>query len=212
MFIPQSSLETAVLFKLFVYSQNHDKRLKKEEISKLFDFDLSSKRVELALDRLVESGFVDKSLTSNTYAITARGYLDVERNLSNGQSGLFQYYQLGDDWLQNQTLPIDGVPASNRIVNRGHNSHEISVIESQLDEISEALRSNNELSDSLGEEKDLIQSEIEASKILVKSPNFRLGRLISLLMPALKFLAEKFASGAVGETAKLLITLLLGLK
>lgn len=103
------------------------------------------------------------------------------------------------------------IPASDRIVTINDNRPTIELLAADIRGLSEELRENNELAFELGDEKELIEGELRAAEILVERPSFRLQRLYYLIVPALRFLAEKFASGAIGEMAKRLLNLLLGL-
>jgi hypothetical protein len=103
------------------------------------------------------------------------------------------------------------VPASDRLVTRSDNRLEIEVLEADVRGLVEELESNNEAAVDLGDEKDVIVGELKAAESLVSQPVFRLTRLATLILPGLKFLADKFASGAIGELAKRLIAAILGL-
>jgi hypothetical protein len=103
------------------------------------------------------------------------------------------------------------IPASDRIVRIGDNQSTIDLLSADLRAISEEIRESNEASVELGEEKEIISSEIIAAETLISQPSFRVSRLYGLILPALRFLADKFASGAIGEMAKRIILLLLGM-
>lgn len=105
----------------------------------------------------------------------------------------------------------DLIPASDRIVTRSDNRAEIEVMESDFHGLVEELDSNNEVSIALGDEKDVINGELRTAETLISQPAFRLSKLSSLVLPALRYLAEKFASGAIGEMAKRLIAAIMGL-
>lgn len=210
-FIAQDALNEAVLFQLFVHAQKTDKRLNKEEVAKLFSIQISPKRAELAIESLGVKGHVSTWIQSGSSTITSEGYREVENQLKKPGSFIRLYAEHGDDWLNSQTIHDGDVPASDRIVSRSDNQAQIEEIALKLDEIGNDLAVNNEIGSALGDDRGLLQSEIEASKVLVKSEKFRLAKLLSLLGPALKFLAEKFSGSAIGEAAKHLITLIFGL-
>lgn len=100
------------------------------------------------------------------------------------------------------------VPASDRVVTLTDNRREIEILHLDIKGLSEEISSNNEASIDLGEEKEIIKGELAAAEVLVSQPSFRLARLTALVLPALRYLAEKFASGAIGELAKRIITAL----
>lgn len=210
-FITQDAMDNAVLFKLFVHAQSSDKRLKKDEISKLFQIPISAKRVDLALDNLSRREFISKFAIDSSCSIDNSGYRHVEEQLAQPNSFIRRYAEAGDEWLGTQTLGLAGVPASDRIVLRSDNQDAIEKIDQALDDISGELAKNNEVGAQLGDEKDVLQAEIEASKTLTNGKSFRIGRLISLLAPALKYLSDKFGGAAIGDAAKRLLQLLFDL-
>ncbi|WP_174286477.1 hypothetical protein [Sphingomonas bacterium] len=103
------------------------------------------------------------------------------------------------------------VPASDRIVRIDDNRPAIDLLSADLRSMAEEIRESNEISEELGDEKDVISGEIAAAETLLSRSAFRLNSLYILIMPALRFLAEKFASNAVGEMAKRIISHLFGL-
>jgi hypothetical protein len=209
--IAQSTLDNAVLLKLFMHAQESDKRLSAGELSEQFGFPVSPKRTELALEHLEGREFVHRYSNGNT-TITSKGYAEVERQLQDSESALSEYALQGDVWLSEQTFEIGGIPASNRIVSRKDNQQNLDTIQGGLKELEEALNIDNEIGAALGDEKDLIKSEIEASKVIISHPRFRLASVVRLLVPLLKFIADKFSGAAIGELAKTLISLVLGLR
>ena len=79
-----------------------------------------------------------------------------------------------------------------------------------LDALEKELRESNELSSELSEnDKDLMSGEVSAARTLVQRKRFRLSRLVALVLPLLRTLADKFSGSAIGEVAKHLIGLLL---
>jgi hypothetical protein len=108
-------------------------------------------------------------------------------------------------------VPDDVIPASDRVVSRADNSAEISQIETEIDDLRRTVRESNELGSELGEEKELIELELEIAQEVISRPKFRLASLLGWLVPALKFLGDKFAGGAIAEAAKKLFALLMGL-
>lgn len=119
------------------------------------------------------------------------------------------------------TLTADGIEAAEAvhgsyfqsesdILDVAQEKARIEKIRAALDQLEEALRGSNEFSSQVTDrDKDLISGEVEAAKTLVNHSRFRVSRLISLLVPLLRKLADKFAGSAVGEVAKHLIGLLL---
>lgn len=106
---------------------------------------------------------------------------------------------------------VDSVPASDRIVTRGDNRAVVELIEADVRSLVEELETSNEVGAELGDERDVITGELKTGETLISQPAFRLLRLYTLILPALRFLADKFAAGAIGEMAKRLIAALLSL-
>ena len=211
-FIPQKQMDHAVLYRLFVYAQESDNYLTVGEIAALFDFPVSSKRIDLALQNLEADDNIDRRLVNARPAsITTTGYTAIERGLMEENSFVFNYATRGDEWLKKQSLSIGGVPASDRIVSRKDNQELFEQITADLATIETVMATDNEVGAVLGDERDLIQGEFAAAKELVKQPRFRLRRAVELLIPALRYLAEKFSGAGIGEAAKHLIKLLIEL-
>ncbi len=105
----------------------------------------------------------------------------------------------------------EAVPASDRLVRRNDNRVEIEVLEADIRSIVDELEASNEIGAELGDEKEVISGELKAAETLIAQPAFRLSKLSNLVIPVLQYLAEKFASGAIGELAKRLIAAILGL-
>ena len=120
------------------------------------------------------------------------------------------------------TLTAGGIQAAERIHGKFYSSPQdvvivsdqrqrVDAIRAALDNIENELRESNELASQLDDgEKDLIEGEVAAAKLLVRRDKFRLSRLMALIAPMLKFLADKFAGSAIGEVAKQLMKLLIG--
>ena len=208
-FIKQQTLNDAVLYKLFVHAQSSGDRLTAAEISTLFSVEVSSKRVSLAVDHLKNSNYVSK-YSSGSISIEAAGYERVENELADDSSVIYQYANFGDKWLGNQTLSNGGIPASDRIISKTDNQKEIDEIIGELSTIGVEIDQNNQVGSELGDEKELIKAEIDAVQELTKHDRFRLKSLLNLVLPALRYLSEKFSGAAIGEAAKRLIALLLG--
>ncbi len=103
------------------------------------------------------------------------------------------------------------IPASDRIVSRNDNQDEYEQIENVIEEIRDLVRTDNEIGSALADGRELISSELEIANEVTKRGKFRVSSLLGWLSPALRFLADKFAGGAIGEAAKRLLDLLIGL-
>jgi len=101
--------------------------------------------------------------------------------------------------------------ASDRIVSFSDNQLEIAAIRSEIALVREEIRGNNEAGSELGDAREVIDLELEIADEILSKKSFRLKSLVGWLLPALRYLADKFASGAIGEAAKKLISLLISL-
>jgi hypothetical protein len=211
-FITQEALDNAVIFRLFVFSQSSGERLAAREICNLFSINVSERRIELALSNLDSQGYISRrSDAKRSCVINSDGYRFVEEQILEESSIISRYAKLGDQWLSEQTLPVASIPASDRIVTRHDNQGILSELELGLDQIVAEIEKDNEVGAALGDERDLLIAEAEASKTLISRSAFRLARLVGLLVPALKYIADKFAGAAIGQAAKNLIELLMRL-
>jgi hypothetical protein len=99
-------------------------------------------------------------------------------------------------------------PASDRFVSRTDNT-DLFELEAEIGSLAGALQTSNEAGAILGSDREALIGELEAASLIASKTRVRLKALWSLLMPTLRFLSEKFASGAIGDAAKRLIELLL---
>ena len=154
------------------------------------------------------------------------GHRDViDKGASGGAEWFLRVFKNPSFWsdLESEELPeaaanqepsaleTGNIPASDRVVSRHDNRVEVEVVEADTRSLIDEIESNNEISVALGDEKDVVVGELRAAETLISQAAFRVSRLQSLVMPVLQFLAEKFASGAIGELAKRLIAAILGL-
>jgi hypothetical protein len=208
-FIPQVALENAVLFKLFLAAQETDRYVPGQQIVNAFNFEVSQKRITMAFQTLESTEYCYTGDSGAT--ISERGYKFVESQLAQDGSSIKLYSELGDDWLSMQSIGAEAVPASDRVITRKDNLPAVEEIETQFGSIQSSLAADNEVGNALGDEREMLIGELAAAETLTKSKKFRLSKLLSLILPALKFLSEKFSGAAIGEAAKKLVNLLLGL-
>jgi hypothetical protein len=132
----------------------------------------------------------DLNATDLLYRLTDAGIENVEKMIFAGDANLIDYRP---------------VPASDRIVSKSDNREFFQAATIDLQTLREEINSTNSVDI---KDKDVIVAEISAAENLLSHPRFRLGRLWTLIIPSLRFLAEKFSSSAIGELAKKLIELL----
>ena len=185
------------------------------------------------LSELVEQGFTSEIQDDVGGSFTKLNYTAVNKfvsqQLADPSNFIFRYSQVGQPLLARiverlgnveiqegsdiptTTDPFESVPASDRIVRRSDNEPLVLEIRNDIEEIRKALREDNEIGADLGDEREIVDLELEIADTVLQRPRFRLKSLLNWLLPALSFLAEKFASGAIGEAAKQLVDLLLKL-
>jgi hypothetical protein len=103
------------------------------------------------------------------------------------------------------------IPAADRIVSRHDNVQTFQEIELEIDALREGIHKDNVVGAEIGDDRELIEAELIAGEAVSKKSRVRLSSLLSLLLPSLRYLSDKFAGAAIGESAKRLIHLLLGL-
>ena len=101
-------------------------------------------------------------------------------------------------------------PNADRILSKINDAILHQQIEDGLREIGEEIGKSNSVADELGDEKELIANEIDVAHTLSQKDRFRLVRLAALIVPTLRYIADKFGGQALGELAKRMIQLLLG--
>ena len=90
------------------------------------------------------------------------------------------------------------VPASDRVVELDHNSVSFDLAVSALHETLQHLRDNNSIE---AEDKGRIETEINSGLALMKAPRTRIEAAGVVILGALKWLADRFASALVGAAA-----------
>jgi len=200
-FIPQQALNEAVLFQLFVHAQKADERLLKDEIAKLFSIAISAKRVELALDDLVERSFVSRWSNSGSSTIKPEGYKYVEEQLADPDSFISRYAMNGDDWLNQQNLG-NGAPASDRVVTFSHNQVDEAV--ASFAPVIEALEADNGNPEQPGL-RERILGQLRAGIELIRAGEFKAYLVYLTVVRGLGELIEKYGNPAIAKLADALL-------
>jgi DNA-binding PadR family transcriptional regulator len=177
--------------------------LSAEDIHKLFNDQVSPgfiQRILLSLagDKLVTIEQYDET-SSKRYTLSDEGFEKIEQ-LPSLQKLLKEF-----------SSPPSAIPASDRIVSRQDNQPAFDEISRELDEVIDALQTDNEIGAALSDEKEILLAEVKAGKELTQPGRFNLQRFAALLIPALKFISEKFAGAEIGEVAKHLFNLIMKL-
>lgn len=150
----------------------------------------------LTADKLLERGLSDPEREAEntvTYALTKDGIVAAERGLEKKGWSLADY---------------SPAPSVDLILSRIDNPELHRKIQEGFAEFEKDVRGSNEIAISLGDQKEIILDEISVAKHITSKDNFRVQRLIAYILPALRFVADKFVGSGVSEAAKRLIELL----
>jgi DNA-binding PadR family transcriptional regulator len=170
------------------------------EIRQALPEETSGAFVKRALDALISEEEVEEGTGGDpetaVYALTEEGIQAAERLLEERGHKVRTYTP---------------APTVDRILSREDDAEAHQQLEAGFNELKEVIKENNLVVIELGDAKELIEAEIGAAQTITKSDRFRVARLAALIIPTLRFLAEKFVGQGVGELAKRLIDLLMRL-
>jgi hypothetical protein len=92
-----------------------------------------------------------------------------------------------------------GIPAANRIVKLNHNSVSYKEAMTALDTLKEFLRQSNDFPSA--EEKEQTLAEVAATKTLLEAAQVRLVSVLTVLRPAVRYIAKTFANTGLSKAA-----------
>jgi hypothetical protein len=99
-----------------------------------------------------------------------------------------------------ETKSID-IPASDRIVHIDHNSPAYREVDTNLANLEEHVRCSNSLAEDNPSDRDRVLAELSASRRLLQAARVRLELIKQLVVPALQWIAKKFADHIIGILA-----------
>lgn len=182
----------------------------------LFDAEFETFSYEKVHDRVADcfsAGFVQRILGS----LASDGLVVIDQYDENSS----RWYTLSDQgFAAAEALPglqklfdessgtDTPIPAADRIVSKNDNYATIAAIEGELQNLEKVIATDNAIGSELGDERGILIHEIQVAAETVQKEKFRLGSLIGWLVPALKFLAKRFAGTSVDEISTRLIALL----
>ena len=196
-----ADLKEQILLVLYDYmlTSNHETYwFSLEAIQEALPAEASGAFIHRALSSLVQDDFIelgDDGEGRDVYALSEEGIEMAEQALE-GRGVKVRMYQPS--------------PQADRILSKIDDASLHQQIEIGLREIGQEIGKSNSVAEELGDEKDLIANEIEAAHKLSQADRFRLVRLVALIVPTLRYIADKFGGQAIGELAKRMIQLLLG--
>jgi cell division protein ZapA (FtsZ GTPase activity inhibitor) len=89
------------------------------------------------------------------------------------------------------------VPASDRIVTLNHNSPDHREAIEAIGRVTEALAADNEYGAEAPEEKEALLGALKSGRLLLSATQVRVSAIRATLLPALQYIADNFAKGAV---------------
>lgn len=220
-------LAQAILLRLYQLAHKRDEDADSSEVPALFELPITRKQTDLALEVLEEKGFchVSRSAYDSSVSINKSGYLEVERSLEDPTSFIHAYNNNGDQWLLEtrgiapSKSPDDrldeitsDIPASDRVVRLNDNQEAFDLFKTNLSELIQALKSPDQATNISKEEVLLLRGQLEAAQRMVEaSPIVTLSILTTILIPPIKWLADRAVAGIIGNNASAILAYLVGL-
>jgi hypothetical protein len=149
----------------------------------------------LISDSELEVGSSD-GVSKDVYALTELGIASAEAVIEQRGVSIEDY---------------EPAPSADVILSRFSDPAIHSELNSQIGELKRELETSNSVAAVLGDDRDLITEEVDVAVQFAAKDRLRVARLQALILPTLRFLAEKFAGQAIGELAKRLVQFLIGL-
>ncbi len=134
------------------------------------------------------------------FKITPNGILEVEEALSTPSSNLMRalerycpnYRELLDDLGRPELLP-----ASDRRVPLNHNSPEYQDAIKAVDDFIEGLEKTNDIGELTADERVIVLSQARGARKLFDLPEIKISAAKNLIIPLLRWVADKVAGSAV---------------
>jgi hypothetical protein len=198
-----SSLKSSILVILYDYMLTSDHEgfwFGIPAISEALPPETSGAFVQKALDALIFEKLVDQGgtemLRKDLFALTEFGIKAAEELIEEKGTSIEDY---------------EPSPDSDLLLSRIHEPEKHKAISDTLAELKGEIEKSNSFDEDLSGGGDLISGEVAAASVLMTAERVRMTRLKALILPALRSLAKTFADKSIGEMARQLIILLLGL-
>ena len=203
MAVPFSEVQNRIILVLYDYMLSSDDEAFWFSISEIREGlgpEIAGSFVYRAVNALVENDSLElgeaDGADPNIYTLTDKGIQAAEQLLKLKGIDLSQY---------------EPAPSADRIISRIEEPDLYKEISLKLAEIRQEVQESNEVGSRLGDEKDFVAAELEAATAITSKDRFRLRRVAALIIPTLRYLADKFVGQGVGELAKQLADLLMKL-
>ena len=142
-------------------------------------------------------------------ALTPGGIRKVEKELRDSESIISIYRDNGLVGLEDDTILVRGIPASDRIVLQTDNQEAHDAAVNALSELEKELETNNVVGDALGDLRQIAMLEVNVLKKISSGQRVRAEPLIALARKSLLWIAEKAGSASVSDIAKRALSLLI---
>ncbi len=203
--VSKAQFEHALLFKFFEESNADGHPKPYHDLTKMFQMPVPPHRLKLALEALYADEFLTSSVTSSgweLYSISNLGLAVVESRLSQSGSFLSEYSSKGDRWLfADQATAY--IPASDRMVDLGHNQAAVDQVDADLASAVKVLQESNEVGDLFGDDRQPAIDEIEGLRKMLTSARLRAEAFRSSAQSTLRWISEKGAGTVIAELAKI---------
>lgn len=203
MAIPFSSLRESVLLILYDYMLTSDHEgfwFGIPAIQDALPANTSGAFTQRALDALISERMVEQGgsdhLKKDLFALTEHGIKAAE------------------ELLQKRGLKVEEyepAPESDLILSRIHQPDQHAAVTEGLKQLRSEIGKSNSFDEEMEGNGDLVEAEISAASTLMSAERVRVSRLRGVVLPTLRYLARKFADQSIGELAKKLIALLIGI-
>jgi len=208
------------LYQLYDHAVNKGGRLSNDEIARLFSTPITSTFARSAIAELSEAQFVDN--INGRYEINTRGIRFVQKQLSDPDSFIAQYYEIGGAWLEDardqaqkneaelpsgsemqvdawSPLPID------------RETTEFDQAVKSLEKAVSEIENNNGYAASETDERNNVVWTLRVGLDSLRQGFPSSNQIRSWIVQPLKFISEKFTAAAMGEAAKVALKAVLNL-
>ena len=168
-----------------------------KQIRGSLDPEISGAMAKIAMDGLVSDGIVERGHDDDSdaiYSLTVKGIRTAEEIIEEGRP--VEDYALS--------------PSADLILDISDDAEKIAELTAALAEVKKQLAASNAAANLSESDRSIIESELESAAQITQAGAFRLRRVAAFIVPALRFISEKFIGTSLGEAAKHLIKLLLG--
>ena len=198
-----SSLKSSILLILYDYMLTSDHEgfwFSVPSISEALPPDASGAFVQKALDALIAEKLVNQGGTdlirNDLFALSELGIQAAESLIEENGTAIEDY---------------EPSPESDLLLSRIHEPEKHRKIADNLASLKSEIEKSNSFDSDLNGNGDLISGEVSAANVLMTADRVRVSRLKALVFPALRSLAKTFSDNSIGELARQLIKLILGL-